>query len=639
MDYSIAFILPGMQTSRTVARYLKERGLEYPVLARSTGEAVQAARNLIPRGLRLVISYGLTMIQIENSLPVLTMELPFSGLDTLVAVREAIASTENGRIAHAGTPHMYHLVRRSLNLLGLDENMIYFCELTKDSNQEERVQEMLDLGYDTIIGGFKVANYAKAHGGHGIEFDVDELSIEIALLSAQTTVNNLRRSEERNELERAIMSSSSDGAIVLDPARRITLLNPVALEVFGKPANLLTGRILEEALSDNRLVDIETYNTMSERQAQNLVPVVLRELPVTINGENRGSVVSIKKVSEIQELEYKSKKDILLKGLVARHTFADLLGTSPAFLRAKEQAEVYAAFDSPLLIYGETGTGKELFAQSIHNASPRKDQPFVAINCAALTETLIDSELFGYVKGAFTGASRDGKQGLFEIANNGTIFLDEIAETSLSIQAKLLRVIQEGEVIRVGGDKVIKVNTRVVCATNKDLPALIREGKFRDDLYYRLAVLDVAIPPLRDRPGDIRVLAEAFASSSAKKFGKEIKEISPRAMDVLASMPFYGNVRELQSVIERLVITADEPVISVRSLDRINLGAFDSAQDPQKHVFETLSIKGTERQLIIDALTECGGGKRDAARLLGIDLSTLYRKIKNYGIAPEEYAV
>ncbi|MBQ1484501.1 MAG: sigma 54-interacting transcriptional regulator [Eubacterium sp.] len=638
MDYSIAFILPGLKTSQTVRRYLEERGIDYPVLARSTAEAVQAAQNLIPKGLRLVISYGLTMLQIENSLPVLTMELPFSGLDTLVAVRQAIEKTKNGKIAHVGTPHMYHLVRRSLTLLGLDEDLVHFCELTKDSNQEQRVQDMLDEGYDTIIGGFKVANYAREKGREGIEFDVDELSIEIALLSAQTTVNNLRRSEERNELERAIMNSSSDGAIVLDPSHRITLLNPAALEIFGKPATLLTGRALEEALADNRLVDIDTYNAMPDRQTQNSVPVVLRELPVTINGENRGSVVSIKKVSEIQELEYKSKKDILLKGLVARHTFADLLGESPAFLRAKEQAEVYAAFDSPLMIYGETGTGKELFAQSIHNASPRKDQPFVAINCAALTETLIDSELFGYVKGAFTGASKDGKQGLFEIANNGTIFLDEISETSLSIQAKLLRVIQEGEVIRVGGDKVIKVNTRVVCATNKDLPALIRDGRFRDDLYYRLAVLDVAIPPLRERPGDIRLLAEAFLMSSAKKFGKQIEGISPRAMDMLASMPFYGNVRELQSVIERLVITSDEPVISVRSLDRISLRTFDSAAAGRRQISEPLSIKGNERQLIIDALAECGGAKRDAAQMLGIDLSTLYRKLKSYSIAPEEYA-
>ena len=639
MDYTIAFILPGLKTCETVRRYLAERHIDYPVLAQSTEEAVQSARNMLTRGLRLVISYGLTMIQIENTLPVLTMELPFSGLDTLVAVREALSQTKNGRIAHVGTPHMYHLVQRSLHLLGLDENLVYFCELAKGSNQERRVQDMLDQGFDTIIGGFKVARYAQEHGRNGIEFDVDELSIEIALLSAQTTVNYLRRSEEQTELERAIMNSSSDGAIVLDPNRRITLLNPAALEIFGKTANVLTGRVLEEVLSDNKLVDINVYNEMPERQATNFIPVILRELPVKLNGENRGSVVSIKKVSEIQELEYQTRKDILLKGLVARHSFSDLLGNSAPFVQAKEQAAVYATYDSPILIYGETGTGKELFAQSIHNASPRKSQPFVAINCAALTETLIDSELFGYAKGAFTGANKEGKQGLFEIANNGTIFLDEIAETSPTIQAKLLRVIQEGEVIRVGGDKVIRVNTRIICATNKDLLALIRDGKFRDDLYYRLCVLDVNIPPLRERPGDIRLLADAFVKSSAKKYGRSAETFSPRAFDVLASLPFYGNVRELRSVVERLVITADGPVIDVRSLDKINLRPpAASIHKPESvSAVDALNIKDNERQLIIDALLECSGNKRDAAALLGIDLSTLYRKIKTYRITKDEF--
>ena len=298
-------------------------------------------------------------------------------------------------------------------------------------------------------------------------------------------------------------------------------------------------------------------------------------------------------------------------------------------------AATYAKYESPILLYGETGTGKELFAHSIHQASSRNGEPFVAINCAALSESLIDSELFGYVKGAFTGASKDGKEGLFEIANRGTLFLDEISELPMSIQSKLLRVLQEGEMIRVGGDKILHVDTRIICSSNRDLLQLIQDRKFKDDLYYRLCVLEVNIPPLRERPEDIATLSLCLAKSHALKHRKKFRSIAPEVLDVLSRMQFKGNIRELSSIIERMIILSNSPVLDMNTLEKCNLR--ETSPNLVRHVdkfkgAESLSFKESQRQLVIQALEQCGRSKPDAAKLLGIDLSTLYRKIKAYNI-------
>ncbi|MCR4712023.1 MAG: sigma 54-interacting transcriptional regulator [Clostridia bacterium] len=649
MDYSIAFIVPGIAVAKTVAAYLERLDLHYPVLAASTNDAVEQAKSMLPKGLKLVISYGLTMMQIGSSVPVLTLELPYSGLDIFIAVSKAV-STPGRKIIHVGTQHMYHYIQRSLEVLKQPPEAISFWEIKIGDDLEKVVSDLVAQGYNTFIGGFKIVEYANKHSKLGIEFDVGDLQIEIALLNAQSTLANAKRIEEQTELEQAIVNTSSDGTILIDNTRVIKIINPAALELFSTSKEHLIGNNLEEMMRQYHLVESEKFNLLSAKAAAKYTPVIIREQILTINQKPQGSVVSIKSVSEIQKLEYETKKDILLKGLVAKNTFNDILGDSTSIRNVKKLAEVYAAYDSPVLLYGETGTGKELFAQSIHNASSRRDQPFVAINCAALSETLIDSELFGYVKGAFTGANKDGKQGLFELANNGTIFLDEIAEASLALQAKLLRVMQEGEVIRVGGDKVIHVNTRVICATNKDLKEMIREGKFRDDLYYRLCALHIMIPPLRERLGDIGLLAETFLMNDAKKYAKPITKIDPEVLHFLEGMPFYGNVRELKSIAECMVIMSESSTIDLKVLEKIGLWQNDHAKHISPEIppqpMETVGavstrsnasgLKQAERQFLINTLSQCHGNKKDAADLLGINLSTMYRKIKLYGISKEE---
>lgn len=637
MDYSIAIILPNVTACETVRQVLAEMDLQYPVYAKSGTEAVDIAFNLLPHGLRIVISQGLTLREIEHALPVPVMELPFGGLETLHIVKAAMALSKTGKIVHVGTKHLYHHIKKALHSLGASEDSIAFSELGPTTTRERVVQQLIDEGFDTFIGGNRIAEYANAHGCLGVEFDVDTLAVQVALLNAQALVRSMHNTDEQLNLQAAILRASSDSIVALDPQRRISQVNLSACEIFGESSAALVGQSFEEVMHRHSFVDIEELKQQQDPPSPTSVPVLLREVPVILDGQPRGSVISIKKFSEIQELEYRGRKDLLLKGLVAKSVFDDIHGSSAAIRQAKERAAIFAKYESPILLYGETGTGKELFAQSIHNGSSRKSQPFVAINCAALSESLIESELFGYVKGAFTGANKEGKQGLFELANKGTIFLDEISELPISIQSKLLRAIQEGEIIRVGGDKIIRVDTRVICSSNKDLMQLVRENKFKVDLYYRLCVLEVDIPPLRERPEDIPILTTRFVQSRAKKHQKDIRSIHPRVLEELSQMQFMGNTRELISIAERMVILETTPEISVETLHRCipsvsSAPALPRSPDAPELSAGLMNFKDAPKQMILHALEQCGWNKAAAARMLKIDASTLYRKMKAYQI-------
>ena len=300
-----------------------------------------------------------------------------------------------------------------------------------------------------------------------------------------------------------------------------------------------------------------------------------------------------------------------------------VVAESPGMVQVLELAAQVAPLDTTVLVYGESGTGKEFVVRLVHDMSPRADGPFVSVNCAALTETLLESELFGHVRGAFTGATRD-KPGLFEVADGGTLFLDEIGEAAPSVQAKLLRAIQEREVRRVGGERVTRVNTRVVAATNRDLRAAVDAGTFREDLFFRLGAFVITIPPLRKRREDIPTLVQEFIKRAAERFGKDVTSISADAMTVLIGYDWPGNVRELEHCIERAVIVARGARIGLRELPPEVLRARDAAP-PE----DTLDLRVHERMLIRRALDRYQGNRRLAARALNISTVTLWRKIRD----------
>ena len=327
-------------------------------------------------------------------------------------------------------------------------------------------------------------------------------------------------------------------------------------------------------------------------------------------------------------LERRERELNLLRERVNRHATAKhFVAASAAMQNVLELAARVAPLDTTVLVYGESGTGKEFVVRLIHDQSPRAAAPFVSINCAALTETLLESELFGHVRGAFTGAVRD-KAGLFEIAANGTIFLDEIGEVAPTVQAKLLRALQEREIRRVGGERNIKINARVVAATNRNLRAAVDAGAFREDLYFRLGAFIIEVPPLRDRREDIPLLVHSFLVRAAARMKKDVRVVSADAMSALMNYRWPGNVRELEHAIERAVILANAASIRLRDLPP------ELTEKPRRRrLDDSLDLQEQERTSIERALERFGGNRRKAAEALNISTVTLWRKIKQFGLS------
>ena len=355
----------------------------------------------------------------------------------------------------------------------------------------------------------------------------------------------------------------------------------------------------------------------------------------------------VQKVSYYQKIEYNTRMQLAAKGLVAHHTFSDIIHSSQMMETVIKNARRFSKTTATILIQGDTGTGKELFAQSIHTESQVKNGPFVAINCAALPEDLLESELFGYEEGAFTGARKGGKIGLFELAHNGTIFLDEIGELPLSIQNRLLRVLQEKEIMRIGGTKVIKVNVRVIAATNKDLYDLMMQNKFRPDLYFRLNVLTLKIPALRDRPEDIKDLIGFFLRKYNLQYDRNITMFSPSVLGILKKYPWPGNIRELETLMEKIVITADSDTIDEAFIKNtleeytgnhlvVDEAKPDTSSTPledlpgnQNHIVVKINtLEKMEEEIIRQLLQKENGNKQSLANKLGISRATIWNKLK-----------
>jgi transcriptional regulator with PAS, ATPase and Fis domain len=341
-------------------------------------------------------------------------------------------------------------------------------------------------------------------------------------------------------------------------------------------------------------------------------------------GEVAGYVVGFNEINRIRNLVNE------MAGSHALFTLQDIIGVSPSLQQAKKLAMKAARNRSTVLITGETGTGKELFAQAIHNHSDRQNRPFLTINCGAIPRELLESELFGYVEGSFTGAAKGGRPGKFELANGGTVFLDEIGDMPTDMQVKLLRVLQSGEVTRIGEHKPHSVDVRIVAATNADIKQAFLRGNFRQDLFYRLNVFPIVIPPLRDRPEDTVPLAHHFLERRRSVVNNRITGFTQDAENVLVNYNWPGNVRELENVIERLLSLVDEEFITPKHLSFLKV---KTGRDPASNPREALLVF-SERQVILDTLQSIGFNIAQAARMLGISRPTLYKKIRKYHLAP-----
>ncbi|MDN4594091.1 sigma-54 interaction domain-containing protein [Polycladomyces subterraneus] len=460
---------------------------------------------------------------------------------------------------------------------------------------------------------------------------------EVTSLSQQVT--NL---ESMKSLLQAIIDSSDDAISVVDAQGIGILINPAYTRLTGLKPEEVIGKPADTDISEGESMHMKVLKT---RQPVRGVPmkvgphrkdVVVNVAPIIVDGELKGSVGILHDMSEIQKLNQELERARrIIRTLEAKYTFDDIIGRSEAFIYAVEQARQAAKTRATVLLRGESGTGKELFAHAIHNDSDRKYHQFVRVNCAAISESLLESELFGYVEGAFTGARRGGKKGLFEEASGGTIFLDEIGELAPNIQAKLLRVLQEKEVLRVGGTKPIPVDVRVIAATNVDLEKAIREKRFREDLYYRLNVLPIHIPPLRQRKEDLPDLALHVIKRFNQEYGRNVETIDPHALQALQSYSWPGNVRELENVLGRAMINMGYHERTMRlehlpPLEATSRAVFPDMGDGAEG--ETLQevMARVEKETILRTYRQCGGNKTETARRLGISVRNLYYKLERY---------
>lgn len=348
---------------------------------------------------------------------------------------------------------------------------------------------------------------------------------------------------------------------------------------------------------------------------------------ITKGDDNNKIIPLVSRAVEKARMNVRLEK--LEKKVGHTYSFDSVLGDSKALKDAVSLAQKVSGTDVPVLLTGETGTGKEVFAQAIHYNSKRAKQNFVAVNCSSFSKELLESEMFGHKAGSFTGALKD-KKGLFEEADNGTIFLDEIGEMAFELQAKLLRILETGEYIKIGDTKPTRVNVRVVAATNRNLPEEITAGRFREDLFYRLSVFQIHLPPLRERPGDVRILAKAFVKDFSVRLARPVTEITPAFLEALEQQPWKGNIRELRNVIERSLIVCESERLDVADLPLdIQNTHYEQSDETTPGSFE---LSAMERRHIARVLEYTKGNKTEAARLLKIGLTTLYRKIEEYGV-------
>ncbi|MDA2979528.1 MAG: sigma 54-interacting transcriptional regulator [Actinomycetota bacterium] len=437
---------------------------------------------------------------------------------------------------------------------------------------------------------------------------------------------------------RAFLESISDGLLAVDDNGIVIEVNSVARRIIGRDVKDIEGHGIAELVEDKP--PIVSWVSRGEQFSSRVITLKTSEGRVAARANLQpfhdeksgpaGAVLTFREMAEVGRLVNR------VIGVERTFTFDDILGESPAIQQSTELARVAAGTASNILIGGETGTGKEVFAQSIHNASAFAEGPFLAVNCAALPRDLIESELFGYVEGAFTGASRKGRLGKFELASGGSLFLDEIGEIPPEVQVKLLRVLQEKAIVRVGGDRTIPVNCRLIAATNRDLHRAVAEGGFRQDLLYRLDVISIDLPPVRQRLGDLPLFIERFIRIHAERNQKVVEGIEADALSRLTDYHWPGNVREVENVIEHAVALARGRLIGIADLPASMSRAALAPASGSGHSGLTgarLEYEAAKEQMYLEALREAAGDVPKAAELLGVSRATMYRHLRKHGLA------
>lgn len=629
MTCKIIMTSPYPQMTRTIQQVSEELGIPVKIVEDTMSGAAKKVARLAKEGdFEVVVSRAGTAQSIVETVDLPVVHCDNSDFDIMQAfIRARKLGDKIAFLTYPEEAFPYKMKTVS-DVIGFEVEQLHYQNLEE---LMEQIKYASRAKFDVIVGGGRIAfEEVQKYGMKSMHILTSPRTIRRAIIRANEVAQYRIAAREKAERLNAVIHTSEEGILFLNQKGEIEMMNKAAERLFDIDAASVIG-FSREKIHNGKLGSLLNRDEIYDRSGSITTDeMVVTYEPVNVGPQRIGTVLSCREISRIQQLETKIRQELHTKGLVARSTFSDIIMRSEKMKDLLQRARYFAQADSTILITGDSGTGKELIAQAIHNASERKDGPFVALNCAALPESLLESELFGYADGAFTGARKGGRTGVFELAHGGTIFLDEIGEISKSIQARLLRVLQEREVMRVGGDRVIPVDIRIIAATNQNLWKQVKEGNFRSDLYFRIHVLRIKVPSLRERKEDIPELVNHFLSQGGSSLRWE--QLSSKMRDFLMDYDWPGNVRQLENIVERYRLSVIHPKDENDFIEDV-LKETELFQEPDERITEdSLNIQmGTmediERQVYEQMLKRYDQNRTLVAEILGISRTTLWKKL------------
>ncbi|HCI6204139.1 TPA: sigma 54-interacting transcriptional regulator [Klebsiella quasipneumoniae subsp. quasipneumoniae] len=611
--------------TQRIINVLIERKLEIPVYEFRYSDVLNKANEMIQSGTRIIISRGGTAALLRNNIPIPVIEIAHDFHGVYRILQEAKNTSQ--KIAAIGFPQFCRALRHYQSMTN-DEFKI--CQVYNHHDIENVIKNLSENDYHMVIGGLTVAEMAKKYNLNVIEGDADNNSIEQAINEAHGLLKYINRENLKLVMSHAALNQSREGIMCVDQLGEIIHINAIGMTLFQCQVG---DKLFKKEVFKDIYASMINESNVKEQAIE--INGTLVSLSVRHFSNRHNSYAVITGLSQESTLwQQTTSKKSHLRGYATSYSFDNIIAQSPIMHQVIQKARLCAQHELPVHILGDTGTGKELFAQSIHHVSARSHGPFVALNCAAIPESLLESELFGYAEGAFTNARKGGKPGVFEMATNGTVFIDEISEAPLSVQVKLLRVLQEKQFSRLGGDTLLSADFRLITASNKDLGQLVASGEFRQDLYYRINILELQLPSLRERPEDIMVLIHHLLQQQNKHL-----TFTADAVNCLQNYDWPGNIRELQAVIYRLIVLLDGNTVNkevLQQISHLSPVCHQSVSLVSDHTLvadESDLLKKQEKQLIASVIEKTDGDRTRASAILGISPTTLWRKLKQHNIS------
>lgn len=572
-------------------------------------------------GVKIIVTRGGTYQLLKEKLTIPVVEIKVSAYDIVESFDKIHDIDETvGLVGYSNIVMGFDILKKFI------PNEVVKIEIKHNEDIYAVIKANNEKGINTFIGDSTIKGIVEELDCRGFLINSQKDSILAAILEAGRINQAVKNENYRAKQVATITEFVHNAVISIDVNDKITVFNKAAGKIFGISDSEAVNKNIKEVIDNNKILNLLKSGDTVIGEIINVKDskVSLSITPINLEGEAEGAVLSFQEAEELQNLEQKIRRSLDVKGFRAKYNFKDIVYKSAKMKDCIETAKEYSKYNAPIYIKGESGVGKELFCQSIHNYSLRSNGPFVAVNCAAIAPTLIESEFFGYEEGSFTGAKKKGRPGVFELAHNGTIFLDEISEIPLELQGRLLRVLQEKEIMRLGGEKVIPIDVMVITASNKDLKKLIESEKFRKDLYYRINVLSLYIPSLNERREDVLELAEYFIKRSSEIYNKEPVKLTPEVKELLLNIDYEGNVRELENIIEKSVILSSFDHLKSYFGEKLSsdVSVLDASETSE------LSLKELESSYIMRIYDRTGQNLKKTSEILKIDKSTLWRKLK-----------